>query len=145
MRNSWHEWNSCPIRVFHGSSKYHQMKNRVEVRLWLNFTVVVTKITGQTRTPAFWDTPCRPMITHTTDAYLIAKSKICQKFKFYNFELNIMGDTPFWSCLIRCVNMKWILLVLCTLQTEWTRFHPQMDKWTKWNQYTPFNYVERGV
>ena len=28
--------------------------------------------------------------------------------------------------------------------TEQTRFCPQTDRQTKWNQYTPFNFVQRG-
>ena len=48
--------------------------------------------TRTTRTPAFWDTPRRPMITHTSDSHQIpsqnnTKSKLqvlknCQNFKF---------------------------------------------------------------
>ena len=29
--------------------------------------------------------------------------------------------------------------------TERTRFCPQTDRRTRWNQYTPFNFVEAGV
>ena len=73
--------------------------------------------TRTTRTPAFSDTPRRPMITHTSDSHQIpsqskTKSKLqilknCQKFKFAICKKLYMRHT-FWSCLARCVNMKWI-------------------------------------
>ena len=60
--------------------------------------------TRTTRTPAFWDTPRRPMITHTSDSHQIpsqnnTKSKLqilknCQNFKFWNFARNFACDTP---------------------------------------------------
>ena len=51
--------------------------------------------TRTTRMPAFWDTPCRLMITHTSDSHHIPSQnktkqdklqslKNCQKFKFWN-------------------------------------------------------------
>ena len=76
--------------------------------------------------PAFWDTPRRPMITHTSDSHQIpsqkkTKSKLqilknCQKFKFWNFASNFIRDKPsevaWW-----CVNMKWIQPELYALQS----------------------------
>ena len=60
--------------------------------------------TRTTRTPAFWDTPRRPMITHTSDSHQMpsqnnAKWKLqflknCQNFKFLNFARNFARDTP---------------------------------------------------
>ena len=60
-------------------------------------------ISIKTRTPAFWDTPRRPMITHTTDSHQIpswnnTKSKLkflknYQNFKFCNFARNFARDT----------------------------------------------------
>ena len=52
----------------------------------------------------------------------------------------------FWSCLIRCVNMKWMRQVLLKIQSGQIlstdgqtdgRTDGQMDRWTGWNQYTP--------
>ena len=50
------------------------------------------------------DTPCHLMITHTIESYWIPSqkktksklqiSRICQNFKFLNFETNITRDTP---------------------------------------------------
>ena len=61
-----------------------------------------------------WDTPSRPMITHTSDSH----QSQSQSYKFKkkiakNSNLEIMQETlhardTFWSCLIICINMKWI-------------------------------------
>ena len=42
--------------------------------------------------------------------------KNCQKYKFWNFARNFTPHT-FWSCLIRCINMKWIQPKLYALQS----------------------------
>ena len=106
------------------------------------------------------------MITHTGDSHQIpghkkTKSKleipkICQKFKFYKFAITqgYMWHT-FWSCLIRCANMKWIRLLLCKIQNGHGFVHRRTDVYgeidciingqtdgltdgrTTWNQYTP--------
>ena len=58
--------------------------------------------TRTTRMPASWDTPRRPMLTHTSDSHQIpsqnTKSKLqivknCQNFKFWNFARNFAYDT----------------------------------------------------
>ena len=62
----------------------------------------MSELTRTTRTPAFWDTPRRPMITHTSDSHHIqnkTKSKLqilknCQKYKFWNLARNFTRDTP---------------------------------------------------
>ena len=60
-------------------------------------------VTRTTRTPAFWDTPSRPMITHTSDSHQIAsqkktKSKLqilknWQKLKVLNFARSFTSLT----------------------------------------------------
>ena len=101
-------------------------------------------ITRTTRTHAFWEYPRRPMITHTMDSYQIpchnkTKSKLqilkkCQKF---------------WSCLIRCANMKWIRLILWKIQSGHDFVHRRRDGQTDGNDVKPvyptFNLVEAGV
>ena len=73
-----------------------------------------------TRTPAFWDTHHHHhMITHTSDSHQIpsqnkTKSKFFKNFKILpkiiilKFCKNFYRRHTFWSCLIRCINMKWI-------------------------------------
>ena len=57
---------------------------------WYSFSNLLQNWTRTTRTPAFWDTPRRPMITHTSDSHQIQSenktSKLhilnnCQKFQ----------------------------------------------------------------
>ena len=71
--------------------------------------------TRTTRTPTFWDTP-RPTIIHASDSRQTpsqnkTKSKLqikkkCPKFEIVQKTLHMRHT--FWSCLIRCINMKWI-------------------------------------
>ena len=87
---------------FNSSMQWNQLKHS-----WIE--------TRTTRMPAFWDTPSHPMITHTSDSHQIpsqneTKSKLqifknYQKYKFWN-KLHMRHSS--WSCLIRCINMKWI-------------------------------------
>ena len=53
--------------------------------------------------------------------------KICQKFKFCNHPY--MRHT-FWSCLIKCANMKWIWLVLWKIQSGHGFVHRRTDRRT---------------
>ena len=75
-------------------------------------------ITRATRMPAFWDTPRHPMITHTSDSHQIpsqnkTKSKLqiskkLPKIQILKFCKKLYTRHTFWSCWIRCMNMKWI-------------------------------------
>ena len=89
------------------------------------------------------------MITHTIGSYRIPSqnktksnlqiSRICQHFKHLNSALYRWHT--FWSCVKRCVTMKWMRLVLLKIQSRHDSVHRgtdrQMDRWTRWNQYTP--------
>ena len=110
--------------------------------------------TRTTKTPAFWDTLRRPMITHTRDSHQIpsqntTKSKlqilqICQKFKFCK---KLYTWHNFWSCLIRCINMKWIQPNLLALQSGHPMQEGQTDRRTDGVKpiCPPNNFVVRGV
>ena len=99
------------------------------------------------------NTPCCPMITHTIDSFQIPSQnktksklqiwKICQKFKFWNFAINFYMRHTFWSCLIRCVNMKWIWLVLWKLRRGHDSVYRRTDGWRE-TSIPPFNFVELG-
>ena len=67
------------------------------------------------------------------------------------------GNNPytrhtFWSCLIRCANMKWIRLVSWKIQSGHGFVHRRTDRRTDgrtdarktWNQFPPFKFVETG-
>ena len=76
------------------------------------------------------------MITHTFDSYQIPSHnktkwklqiwKVCQIFKFWNLAKKLYTRHTFWSCLRRCVNMKWIWEVLWKLQSG----HDSVHRWT---------------
>ena len=76
------------------------------------------------------------------------------KFQIFKFWNKHYTQHTFWSCLIRCANMKWIRLVLLKLQSGHDSVHRRTDRRTDgrmdgqtdgrtdgrtmWNQYTPF-------
>ena len=98
----------------------------------------VTKIksTRTTRAPAFWECPPPPHDypyfwfipdpKSKQDKVKVTNLKIPQIFKFWNFAKKHCMRHTFWSCLIRCVNMKWIWLVLWKLQSG----HDSIHRWT---------------
>ena len=71
------------------------------------------------------DTLRRLMITHTIESYWIqVRRRQSQNYKFKEFakisNVLILNKhytwLTFWSCLIRCANMKWIRWVLLKIQ-----------------------------
>ena len=67
------------------------------------------------------DTPRRLMITHTIESYWIPKFQI---FEFWNGHYT---RHTFWSCLIRCANMKWIQWVSLKIQGGHDSVHRRTD------------------
>ena len=110
---------------------------------WSLFPRVQLK-TRTTRTPAFWGYPQPP---HDYPYYWVIldpkskedKVKVTnlknlpkfQKFKFWNKHYT---RHTFWSCLIRCANMKWIRRVLLKIQSGHDSVHRRTDgrtdRWT---------------
>ena len=96
------------------------------------------------------------MITHTIESYWIPRQKktksklqikkIRQNFKNFEFRNGHYTRHTFWSCLIRCANMKLIRWVLLKIQSGHDSVHRrtdgQMD--TVIPVYPPFNFVEVG-
>ena len=86
------------------------------------------------------------MITHTSDSHQIPsqnKTKLqilknCQKFKFCK---NRYMQHTFWSCLIRCINRKWIQPELKALQS-WCGTDGRSE--TNKPPPPPNNFVVRG-
>ena len=82
----------------------------------------------------------RPMITHTMDSYQIpchnktksnvTNSKNLPMIKNLECYNNRYTRHTFWSCLIRCANMKWIRLVLWKKQSghHFVQMDGQMDR-----------------
>ena len=100
--------------------------------------------------PAFWGYPPPPhdypyhwVILDPKSKEDKVKVKIFKnspKFQIFEFWNEHYTRHTFWSCSIRCANMKWIQWVLLKIQSEhdsvhrWT--HGEMDRRTRWYQYT---------
>ena len=99
-----------------------------------------TKFIKTTRTPAFWDTPHHPMITHTSDSHQIPR----QSYKFKRiakksiFVRNLKRDTP--------SEVAWLDVWICKGSNHNCRHYRadtgcgtngHTDRQTEWNQYTP--------
>ena len=91
----------CTINCPFQGTKIHNISNK---RKPLNL-----KSTRTTRTPAFWDTPYCPMITHTNDSHQIptqnkTKSKL-QNFKnAKNSNLKILQETLHATHLLKLLD-----------------------------------------
>ena len=110
--------------------------------------------TRTTRTPAFWGYPPPPHDYPYHWVILDPKSKEDKakvtylknspKFQIFEFWNGHYTQHTFWSCLIRCTNMKWIRWVLLKIQSGHDPVHRrtdgQMDKVIP--VYPPFNFVE---
>ena len=108
--------------------------------------------TRTTRTPALWGYPHRLMITHTIESYWIPSQKKTvkvtnlknsPKFQIFEFWNRHYTRHTFFSCLIRCANMKWIRWVLLKIQSGHGFVHRRTDRRTdrrtRWYQYTPLS------
>ena len=72
------------------------------------------------------------------------KFKNLPKFQMFEFWNKIYTWHAFWSCMIRCANMKWIWRVLLKIQSRHHSVHRRTDRGrtdnqTRWNQYTSFS------
>ena len=88
------------------------------------------------------------MITHTT-----SRNKSNMQIKNKTFKTSIVlikeSQHTFWSCLIRCVNMKWIEYcwryradtIWSTDRQTGRRADGQTDRQRRWNQYTPIQWA----
>ena len=114
------------------------------------------KNTRTTRTPAFWGYPPPPHDYPYHWVILDPKSKE-DKVKVTNLKnLPIKPYTrhTFWSCSIRCANIKWVRWVLLKIQSRHDSVHRRTDGWTDRRTeretdkvkpiFPPFNFVEAG-
>ena len=64
------------------------------------------------------------------------KFKNSPKFQFFKFWNKHYTRHTFWSCLIRCANMKWIQWVFRRYRADTIL---STDGQTRWNQHTPLS------
>ena len=112
------KWCLTSVSQFLGLPLTHFPTNLWPIIGWPDYSMELAMEIRTTRTPAFWDTSLRPMITHTSDSHQIpnqkkTKSKLQILRKLPNIQILKFCTTlymrhTFWCCLIRCINMKWI-------------------------------------
>ena len=84
------------------------------------------------------------MITHALDQFILDHKSKQDKFNWiWILKKDFTCGTP--SKLLDEMCKYEMDLASIEEDTERTRFCPQMDRWTGWNQYTPFNFIEQGV
>ena len=71
------------------------------------------------------------------------KFKEIAKFQMLEFFPKLNARHTFWSLLIRCVNMKWVRLVLWKIHSGHDSVHRRTDEQGETSIH-PFNFVERG-
>ena len=101
--------NSCIILYFIYWVSYIILKvNRTYIISIINALLVSHRIgtTRATKMAAFWESQML---------------EFCNNNKIYTWN-------TFWTCLIRCVNMKWIRLVLWKTQSGQDSVHRRMDR-----------------
>ena len=128
-------------------------------RIWSN-----RETTRTTRMPAFWGYPPPPHDypyhwvildpKSKEDKVEVTNLKNSQKFQISEFWNRHYTRHTFFSCLIRCANMKWIWWVLLKIQSGHDFVHRRTDGQTDGRTegqtdkvipvYPPFNFVEVG-
>ena len=89
------------------------------------------------------DNPRRLMIIHTIESYWIRsqkKKKKSPKFQIFEFCNGHYMPHTFWSCLIRCANMKWIRWVLLKIQSG----HDSVHRRTSFSMNKPTTWCKSG-
>ena len=103
----------------------------------LQKTVCEIEITRTTRTPAFWGYPLPPNDypyhwvildpRSKEDKVKVTNLKNSPKFQIFECWNRHYTRHTFWSCLIRCANMKWIRWVLLKIQSGHDSVHRRTD------------------
>ena len=93
--------------------------------------------TRMTRTPAFWGYPLPPHdypyhwvildLKSKENKVKVTNLKNSPKFQIFEFWNGHYMRHTFWSCLIRCANMKWIWWVFLKIQSGHDSVHRQTD------------------
>ena len=93
--------------------------------------------TRTTRMPAFWGYPPPPHDypyhwvildpKSKDDKVKVTNLKNSPKFQIFEFWNGHYTRHTFWSCLIRCANMKWIRWVLLKIQSGHDSVHRRTD------------------
>ena len=81
--------------------------------------------------------------SHYMDTRQSEMCKFKEIAKILEFFTKLNARHTFWSLLIRCVNMKWVWLVLWKIHSGHDSVHRRKDEKVETSIH-PFNFVERG-
>ena len=81
--------------------------------------------------------------SHYMDTRQSEMCKFKEIAKILEFFTKLNARHTFWSLLIRCVNMKWVRLVLWKIHSGHDSVHRRKDEKVETSIH-PFNFVERG-
>ena len=81
--------------------------------------------------------------SHYMDTRQSEMCKFKEIAKILEFFTKLNARHTFWSLLIRCVNMKWVRLVLWKIHSGHDSAHRRKDEKVETSIH-PFNFVERG-
>ena len=131
----------CPQDFFTGTQaivrlSQYQWSNPKEYGQMDHINLLTTE-TRTTRTPSFWGYPPPPHDypyhwvildpKSKEDEVKVANLKNSPKFQIFEFRNGHYTRHTFWSCLIRCANMKWIRWVLLKIQSGHYSVHRRTD------------------
>ena len=138
-RNStYFDWNISDIYL---KGVLYNKSSMVEAIVWRRTgDKPLSEPTRTTRTPAFWGYP-QPINDYPyhwvildpkskEDKVKVTNLKNSPKFQMFEFWNGHYTRHTFWSCLIRCANMKWIRWVLLKIQSGHDSVHRRTDRQT---------------
>ena len=121
---------TCAIRNTHFFPPKQLSMKRVNLVIHINRT-------RTTRTPAFWGYPPPPHDypyhwvildpKSKEDKVKVTSFKNSPKFQIFEFWNGHYMRHTFWSCLIRCANMKWIRWVLLKIRSRHDSVHRRTE------------------
>ena len=129
-RNEWQKWHRTFLEAHQYICHYVSVIRNMHSRY-------ISVATRTTRTPAFWGYPPPPhdypyhwVILNPKskeDKVKVSNLKNSLKFQIFEFWNGHSTRHTFWSCLIRCANMKWIRWVFLKIQSGHDSVHRRTD------------------
>ena len=164
----WNENVWIPVEIslkFVPKCAINNIQSLVQMMAWRRpSNKPLSEPTRTTRMPALWGYPPPPHDypyhwvildpKSKEDKVKVTNLKNSPKFQMFEFCNGHYSRHTFWSCLIRCANMKWIRWLFLKIQSGHDSVHRRTDGRTngrtdgrtRWYQYTPLSTsLKRGV
>ena len=129
--------NCTYLNLFSYSVQIQLMLQNTIMLWWLSGKTDAITLTRTTRTPAFWGYPPPPHDypyhwvildpKSKEDKVKVTNLKNLPKFQIFLIWNGHYTRHIFWSCLIRCANMKWIWWVLLKIRSRHDSVHRRTD------------------